>query len=328
MKHWKLPLAAALAVLGLQACDVSVREAPRTTVTPPTSSLPDSTPMNGQAATPAPVAPATESTAAAPTTTPTTSGDNPAAATLPPAADPAQAAASSPDTAAMGAQSGMTSPAVSVADGTAAPTELSRFLEESERSAASASSPAKSSEAKPEAAKRSEKVSALPAVRNPGDPEGARLLAQRALEVPVAGIHPTALSDNYEQSRGSRKHEAIDIMAPMGTPVVAVDDGRIAKLFTSKAGGLTIYQFDPQARLAYYYAHLQRYAASVREGQDVRRGDLIGYVGVSGNSAANAPHLHFAVFKLGNPPKWWQGEAVNPYPALAVAEPADQVAVR
>lgn len=322
MKHWKLPLAAALAVIGLQACDVSVREEPRTTVTAPTSTLPDSTPMNGQPAATPPAVAAAEST-----TTPTTSGDNPTAAT-PAAADPAQAAASAPDTGAMGAQSGPSAPAVSVPDGTAAPTELSRFLEETERGAASASQPARSSEAKPDAAKRKDKVSALPAVRNPGDPEGARLLAQRSLEMPVVGIHPTALSDNYEQTRGSRMHEAIDIMAPMGTPVVAVDDGRIAKLFTSKAGGLTIYQFDPQSRLAYYYAHLQRYADTVREGRDVKRGDLIGYVGVSGNSAANAPHLHFAVFKLGTPPKWWQGEAVNPYPALALAEPADQVAVR
>ena len=322
MKHWKLPLAAALAVLGLQACDVSVREAPRTTVTAPTSTLPDSTPMNGQPAATPPAVAATEAT-----TTPTTSGDNTTAAT-PAAADPAQAAASAPDTGAMGAQPGPSAPAVSVSDGTAAPTELSRFLEETERGAASASQPARSSEAKPDAAKRKDKVSALPAVRNPGDPEGARLLAQRSLEMPVVGIHPTALSDNYEQTRGSRMHEAIDIMAPMGTPVVAVDDGRIAKLFTSKAGGLTIYQFDPQSRLAYYYAHLQRYADTLREGKDVKRGDLIGYVGVSGNSAANAPHLHFAVFKLGTPPKWWQGEAVNPYPALAVAEPADQVAVR
>lgn len=333
MKHWNLPLAAALAVIGLQACDVSVREEPRTSVTAPTSSLPDSTPMNGQPATTPPAVAGTESTTPAPvagtesTTTPTTSGDNTVAAAPAPSADPALAAASSPDTAAMGAQPGQSPAAASVPDGTAAPTELSRFLEETERRA---NAPAKSSEAKPEPAKGKDKdkVSALPAVRNPGDPEGARMLAQRALEVPVVGIHPTALSDNYEQTRGSRRHEAIDIMAPMGTPVVAVDDGRIAKLFTSKAGGLTIYQFDPQAQLAYYYAHLQRYADNVREGKDVRRGDLIGYVGVSGNSAANAPHLHFAVFKLGTPPKWWQGEAVNPYPALAVAEPADQVSVR
>jgi murein DD-endopeptidase MepM/ murein hydrolase activator NlpD len=167
----------------------------------------------------------------------------------------------------------------------------------------------------------------LPSVRDPGDPEGARLLAQRPLQVPVVGIQPTALSDMYEQTRGSRKHEAIDVLAPLGTPVVAVDDGRIAKLFNSKPGGLTIYQFDPDARLAYYYAHLQRYA-DVREGMDVKRGDLLGYVGTSGNADVNSPHLHFAVFRLGNPPRWWEGAPVNPYPALSRAKPSDQVAAR
>ena len=168
----------------------------------------------------------------------------------------------------------------------------------------------------------------LPAVRNPGDPEGARLLAQRALEVPVVGIPPSTLSDQYELQRGQRRHEAIDILAPLGTPVVAVDDGRIAKLFTSKPGGLTIYQFDRDARLAYYYAHLQGYANNLREGMAVKRGDLIGYVGTSGNADAQTPHLHFAVFKLGNPPRWWEGAPVNPYPALSRAEAADQVSVR
>jgi murein DD-endopeptidase MepM/ murein hydrolase activator NlpD len=144
----------------------------------------------------------------------------------------------------------------------------------------------------------------------------------------VVGIAPGALADNYEQSRGSRQHEAIDILAPTGTPVVAVDDGRIAKLFTSKPGGLTLYQFDPAGRLAYYYAHLQRYANGVREGMDVKRGDLIGYVGATGNADARAPHLHFAVFRLGSPPRWWEGEAVNPYPALRRAAPSAQVASR
>ena len=106
------------------------------------------------------------------------------------------------------------------------------------------------------------------------------------------------------------------------------DDGRIARLFTSKPGGLTIYQFDPSAHLAYYYAHLQRYADGVREGMDVKRGTLIGYVGSTGNADAKVPHLHFAVFRLGTPPKWWQGEAVNPYPSLTRAQPAQQVASR
>lgn len=168
-----------------------------------------------------------------------------------------------------------------------------------------------------------------PAVRDPGDAQGAQLLAQRPLLVPVAGIAPSRLSDNYEQSRGSRKHEAIDILAPHGTPVVAVDDGRITKLFTSKPGGLTVYQYDPSGRLAYYYAHLQRYAEGLREGQEVKRGDVIGYVGVTGNSDPDAPHLHFAVFRLGQPAKWWQGDPVNPYPALSRAAPSSaQVASR
>ena len=169
---------------------------------------------------------------------------------------------------------------------------------------------------------------ALPAVRDPGDAQGAQLLAQRSLLVPVTGIAPGRLSDNFEQSRGSRKHEAIDILAPAGTPVVAVDDGRITKLFTSKAGGLTIYQYDRDGKLAYYYAHLQRYAEGVHEGQDLHRGDVIGYVGTTGNADPGTPHLHFSVFRLGDPPKWWQGEAVNPYPALARAQPAPQVAQR
>jgi murein DD-endopeptidase MepM/ murein hydrolase activator NlpD len=170
---------------------------------------------------------------------------------------------------------------------------------------------------------------AEPSVRDPGDPQGAQLLAQRPLLVPVVGIAPGKLSDNYEQSRGARKHEALDILAPHGTPVVAADDGRIAKLFTSKPGGLTIYQYDPSGQLAYYYAHLQRYAEGLREGQEVKRGDVIGYVGVTGNSDPNAPHLHFGVFRLGTPPKWWQGEAVNPYPALSRATPSSpQVATR
>jgi murein DD-endopeptidase MepM/ murein hydrolase activator NlpD len=168
----------------------------------------------------------------------------------------------------------------------------------------------------------------LPAVRNAGDRAGAELLALRPLEVPVVGIAPASLSDHYEQDRGQRKHEAIDILAPAGTPVVAVDDGRIVKLFDSKPGGLTVYQYDPNGQLAYYYAHLQRYADGLKEGADVKRGQVIGYVGTTGNADPGTPHLHFAVFKLGTPPKWWEGDAVNPYPALSRAAPSRQVASR
>ncbi|RYY88985.1 MAG: M23 family metallopeptidase [Comamonadaceae bacterium] len=169
---------------------------------------------------------------------------------------------------------------------------------------------------------------APPANAPTGDAEGARLLAARDLMLPVVGVASSALRDHYDDARGGRVHEAIDVMAPTGRPVVAVDDGTIAKLFTSKAGGLTIYHFDPQGQLAYYYAHLQSYAPNVREGMTVRRGEVIGYVGSTGNANPQAPHLHFAVFRLGPQRNWWQGEAINPYPALSQADPAQAVASR
>jgi peptidoglycan LD-endopeptidase LytH len=134
------------------------------------------------------------------------------------------------------------------------------------------------------------------------------------LEVPVEGVKASELRNNYDEQRGVRAHEAIDIMAPRGTPVIAVDDGIVAKLFLSKPGGLTIYQFDPAGRIAYYYAHLDRYAPGLAEGRALKRGEVIGYVGSTGNANPNAPHLHFAMFVLGPERRWWQGTAVNPYP--------------
>lgn len=146
--------------------------------------------------------------------------------------------------------------------------------------------------------------------------EGAALLASRPLAFPVEGIDPARISDNYAQGRGNRSHEAIDIMAPRGARVVAVDDGKLVKLFNSVPGGLTVYQFDPQNQLTYYYAHLDRYADGVKEGMVLKRGDLIGYVGSTGNASPAAPHLHFAVFRLGPERQWWKGTPVNPYTAL------------
>ena len=154
--------------------------------------------------------------------------------------------------------------------------------------------------------------------------DGASVLASRRPMIPVEGIAPQALMDNYEQGRGLRKHEAIDIMAARGTRVYAVDDGTLVKLFRSVPGGITAYQFDPQRRLAYYYAHLDRYADGLKEGAVLKRGDLIGYVGSTGNAAADAPHLHFAVFLLGPDRRWWQGEPINPYPALRNGDGAAQ----
>ena len=143
-----------------------------------------------------------------------------------------------------------------------------------------------------------------------------------SLTMPVKGVLPTALTDTYTQKRGSdRIHEALDIMAPRGTEVVAAVDGRIVKLFNSKPGGLTIYQFDRAARYAYYYAHLDRYADGITEGKEVARGELIGYVGSTGNADPAAPHLHFAIFELGPEKRWWEGRPVNPYPLLGGSAP-------
>ncbi len=142
-------------------------------------------------------------------------------------------------------------------------------------------------------------------------------LRDRDLTVPVDGVERDDLVDTFTDARGSRSHEALDIIAPRNTRVRAVDDGRIQKLFTSIAGGLTIYQFDPSGTFAYYYAHLERYADGLREGQTVDAGDVIGYVGSTGNASPDAPHLHFAIFRLGPERHWWKGEAINPYPILS-----------
>jgi peptidoglycan LD-endopeptidase LytH len=139
-----------------------------------------------------------------------------------------------------------------------------------------------------------------------------------ALLIPVEGVKASDLRDTFDQARGAERHEAIDIMAARGTPVFAVADGEVVKLFTSVPGGLTIYQFDPTRTYAYYYAHLDRYADALREGMRIRRGDVIGYVGSTGNASPDAPHLHFAVFELGPEKQWWKGKALNPYPMFTV----------
>jgi len=143
-------------------------------------------------------------------------------------------------------------------------------------------------------------------------------LASRGLLVPVQGIGREQLHNTYGDARGGgrRTHEALDIMAPRNTPVLAVEDGKITKLFTSQQGGLTIYQFDPTETYAYYYAHLDRYAGGLKEGQSVRKGQVIGYVGTTGNANPEGPHLHFAIFRLTPEKKWWKGEPLNPFDVL------------
>jgi murein DD-endopeptidase MepM/ murein hydrolase activator NlpD len=135
--------------------------------------------------------------------------------------------------------------------------------------------------------------------------------------MPVDGVGVDGLHDDFDDARGGgRRHEAIDILSPRNTPVRAVADGTIAKLFESVPGGHTIYHFDPSGRYCYYYAHLERYAKGLGEGDRVRRGQVVGYVGTSGNAPPDTPHLHFAVYRLGPERRWWEGEPLNPYPML------------
>jgi len=148
----------------------------------------------------------------------------------------------------------------------------------------------------------------------PAAAEAIADLQRRHLLVPVQGITRDRLIDSFRDTREQiRQHEALDIPAPRGTPVLAVEDGTIEKLFTSERGGLTIYEFDPTRTYAYYYAHLDAYAPGLNERDAVRRGEVIGFVGTTGNAPANAPHLHFAFFILTAERAWWKGTALNPY---------------
>jgi murein DD-endopeptidase MepM/ murein hydrolase activator NlpD len=142
-------------------------------------------------------------------------------------------------------------------------------------------------------------------------------LRGRKLGLPVQDEVREALRDSFDEKRGStHNHEAIDIMAPRNTPVLAVDDGTIARLFESRAGGTTVYQFDVTTTYVYYYAHLERYADGLREGNHVRRGQVLGYVGTSGNAPKDTPHLHFAIFRLTEKKQWWRGSPIDPYAVL------------
>ena len=149
-------------------------------------------------------------------------------------------------------------------------------------------------------------------------PADVPAMAVSGLLIPVQGVQPADLRDTFTQERSSyRAHDAIDIMAPRGTPVLAANAGRVVKLFTSKPGGLTVYQFDPSEHVIYYYAHLDSYAPGLAEGQQLQRGDPIGTVGSTGDASADAPHLHFEVQLLGPEKQWWHATSINPYGRFA-----------
>ncbi|HEX3160359.1 MAG TPA: M23 family metallopeptidase [Gemmatimonadaceae bacterium] len=156
-----------------------------------------------------------------------------------------------------------------------------------------------------------------PAPAAPATESDVEYLRGRLLMVPVAGIAPERVPDTYQAARGGdRVHRALDILAPRGTPVVAADDGRVYKLRSNTLGGLTIYAVDTAERFIYYYAHLDAYRDGLREGMPLRQGDLLGFVGTSGNAPANTPHLHFQVMRM-RPDRYWDGAPLNPLPFLS-----------
>ncbi|HEX7723202.1 MAG TPA: peptidoglycan DD-metalloendopeptidase family protein [Pyrinomonadaceae bacterium] len=171
----------------------------------------------------------------------------------------------------------------------------------------------------------SENNSASPASRSPAPSipsatnEASSTIsgAPPQLIIPVTGVRPDQLRDTFSDARAEgRVHDAIDIPAPLGTPVVAAADGTIIKLFHSDRGGTTIYQLSSDSRFVFYYAHLDRYADGLAEGHLARQGENIAYVGDTGNAGAGNYHLHFSIALVSDPKKYWQGININPYPLL------------
>jgi murein DD-endopeptidase MepM/ murein hydrolase activator NlpD len=147
-------------------------------------------------------------------------------------------------------------------------------------------------------------------------------LASLRLLIPVAGVAPGQLQDTFNDARSEgRVHDAIDIIAPRGTPVLAAADGRILRLFQSAKGGTTLYQLaSADEHIVLYYAHLERYAEGLAEGHVARRGETVGYVGDTGNATPGNTHLHFQIYRVADPKHFWTGENINPYPLLRASQ--------
>ena len=156
-----------------------------------------------------------------------------------------------------------------------------------------------------------------PAAADPVDKADLAYLRGRKLMIPVPGVTVAKLPDNFREKRGTRDHAAMDIMAARGTPVLSADAGTVAKIHTSVGGGLTLYLADPTNRYIYYYAHLDRYKQGIKEGDHVEPGDLLGYVGTTGNAPPNAPHLHFAIGRMNDEKRWWKWTPIDPRPLLS-----------
>jgi murein DD-endopeptidase MepM/ murein hydrolase activator NlpD len=141
------------------------------------------------------------------------------------------------------------------------------------------------------------------------------------LGYPLAQVKPGEVHSEFNDKRRGHRHHAIDLMRPRGTPVMAVTDGKIRKLYRSRTGGISIYLFDVSEEYCFFYAHLDHYAKNLHEGQEVHKGDVIAYVGHTGNAKRSAPHLHFAVSLTGPERRWSGGVAIDPYPMLLAATP-------
>ena len=149
------------------------------------------------------------------------------------------------------------------------------------------------------------------------EPADSNFVGKVNLIIPVAGVKPEQLLDTFYDARSEGSaHDAIDIMAPAGTPVLAAADGRIVKLFQSERGGTTIYQLGPSQDVIFYYAHLAGYAPGLAEGSNVRQGEVIAYVGDTGNAGTGNYHLHFSIALVSDPKRYWEGSYINPYPLL------------
>ena len=154
-------------------------------------------------------------------------------------------------------------------------------------------------------------------IEQPTPAPAIHLTTGEGLIVPVAGVQPDKLTDAFNDARSDgRIHDAIDIMAPLGTPVLAAIDGKIARFFDSELGGITIYQLTDDAKFVLYYAHLQKRVDGIIEGMPIKKGQTIGYVGDTGNAGAGNFHLHFSIARVTDPKRYWEGTYINPYPLL------------
>lgn len=174
---------------------------------------------------------------------------------------------------------------------------------------------------KPAPQKKSTTKKKTPSKQQPGAsaPKGAEAPkgVPSGLIIPVEGVLPEQLQDSFKDARsGGRTHHAIDIKADHNTPVLASAPGKILKLHLSERGGITLYQLSADERFIYYYAHLDRYAEGIEEKKEVAQGEVLGYVGDTGNAGAGNYHLHFGIYRTTNPKRFWEGEPINPYPLL------------